>query len=109
MNEMHIFDYDLHDYDFDFQPDDIYDFEFWMTVNVGDGIAGNLYQVRICSPISIKRIQNKKGCFMVDQWEGLPRLVSQMNEFISEVTDKPSPDDPYVLLSRHWLWEYERM
>jgi hypothetical protein len=109
MNEMHIFDYDLHDYELDFQPADIYDFEFWMTVNVGDGIAGTLFQVHICSPISIKRIEDKKGCFIVDQWEGLQHLISQMNVFVGKVTDQNNTDDPYLILSRHWLWEYEGM
>ncbi len=109
MNEMHIFDYDLHDYGLDFQPDDIYDFEFWITVNVGDGVAGNLFQAHICSPISIKRIQDKKGCFKIEKWEGLPQLITKMNEFIDNVIDNFSPDDSYMLLSRHWLWEYEGM
>ena len=109
MNVMHIFDYDIHDKELDFQPNDIYDFEFWMTVNVGDGIAGNLFQVHICSPISIKRIKDKKGCFMIDQWEGLPHLVTQMNEFINKAINSSSSDNPYEILSRHWLWEYEGM
>jgi hypothetical protein len=56
-----------------------------MAVNVGDEVAGNLYQVHICSPISIKRIQNKKGCFMIDQCEGLPHLVIRMNEFKEKI------------------------
>jgi len=77
----------------DFQLDDIYDFEFWIAVNVGDEVAENLYQVHIFSPISIKRIQNKKGCFMIDQCEGLPHLVIRMNEFKDKVIDNSSKEE----------------
>ena len=108
MKEMHIFDYDLHDYELDYQPNDIYDFEFWMTVNVGDGVAGCLYQVHVCTPLSIKRIQKKKGCFLVEEWEGLDTLIVIMNEFIEKVLENNLSDDPYFVLGKHWLWEYSK-
>jgi len=109
MKDMFIFYYDLHDYELDFQPADIYDFEFWMTVNVGDGTAGAYYQVHICTPMSINGIPEKQGCFMVDQWEGFPRLIAKMNGFIDKVQENPDSADPYVRLGKHWVWEYEGM
>jgi hypothetical protein len=105
---MHIFDYNLNDHDLDYQPNDLYDFDFWITVNVGDGVAGCLYQVYVCTPLSIKQIQNKKGCFVIDEWEGLDPLVAEMNEFIRMVLDENQSDDPYFVLSKYWLWEYSR-
>lgn len=95
MKEMYIFDYDLHDHELDYQPSDTYDFEFWITVNVGDGVAGCLYQVHICTPLSIKQITNKKGCFLIEEWEGLDLLIAKMNQFIEMVLDKNLPDDPF--------------
>ena len=102
---MHIFDYDLHDHELDYQPDDIYDFDFWITVNVGDGVAGCLYQVHICTSLSIKQIQNKRGCFLVEEWEGLDLLIAKMNKFIKKVLEKNPSDDPNFVLSKYWLWE----
>ncbi len=85
---MYIFDYDLNDLDLDYKPEDILDFEFWINVNVSEGVAGNYYQVHICTPILIKGIRDKKNCFMVDQWESISRLISHMNEFIKTEIDK---------------------
>ena len=106
---MYIFDYDLNDLDLEYNPDDIYDFEFWINVNIGDGVAGNYYQVHICTPISIKGIRDKRNIFMVDQWKGLSKLIEHMNEFIKKEIDKSSTEDPYIVLSKCWHWEYEGM
>ncbi len=108
MDHMYITDYSLNDPDD--QPGDIYDFEFWLTVTVGDEEGGTNFQVHVCTTLSIKYIHDKKGCFITEEWEGLPRLVAKMNEFLAKLfNDRYFGADAYFLLSKHWLWEYEGM
>jgi len=106
---VYIFDFDLHDHELDYEPHDPHDFEFWMTVNVGDGRAGNYFQVHVCTPVSIGRIPNKRGVFLVQEWSGVEPLVAEMNAFIRTIVAKAPWDDPYEVLSKVWLWEYSGM
>lgn len=107
--DMHVFAYDFHDHPGGWEPDDAYDFEFWMTVNVGDGHAGCYYQVHVCTPMSMAAIENKRGCFLIDQWTGIAGLLKQLNDFIDRELSSSVVCDPYESLAKHWLWEYEGM
>ena len=64
-----------------------------MSVNVGDGNAGNYYQIHVSSPTSIKRIGDGKGCFLIQQWHNVDSLVSEMNDFIDETLAKNKMQD----------------
>jgi hypothetical protein len=86
-------------------PDDPEDFDEWITVTVGDESGGSNYQVHLCTPASIRGIDDKRGCFLVSEWEGVDDLVVRLDEFILERTAN-SLDDPDHVLAKYWLWEY---
>jgi hypothetical protein len=92
----------------DWQPDDPQDCEVWATVSVGDYRGTALFYVHICTPSSMPRIDNKRHCFTIKEFRGVPDLVERLNAFIEERIPAHAPGDPYYLLSKHWLWEYER-
>lgn len=103
--DMHIFEYDLHDLALDWEPDDPIDFEFWMTATIGDGEKGSNYQIHICTPTSIARLTVKRNLYMTDQWLGIEALIQELNAHIASRLAR-STDDPYHLLAREWAWEY---
>ena len=106
IKDFYIFQYDFND------PIDITDesdFDFWMTVNVGDGVAGAFYQVRVCTPQNLKSTKEKEYFFILNYWEGEEKLIEEMNAFIEKIIPEHSLQDPYYLLSKHWFWEYEGM
>lgn len=44
---------------------------------------------------------------MIDRWEGLPRLIDKLNEFIRNIESDPTVVLEHEL-ARHWAWEYSR-
>lgn len=105
IKDFHIFQYDFNDDPFEVV--DEADIDFWMTVTVGDGVVGAYYQVRVCSSKNLSK--DKKNFFILNYWEGEEKLIAEMNSFIEVVIEKNKKEDPYVLLSKHWEWEYEGM
>jgi len=91
----------------DWHPQDTRDCEVWATANIGNDRGAALYQSHICTPQSIRRIASKRHCFMIEQFRGVPDLIDQLNAFIESKIAKKA-GDPYYLLSKHWLWEYDR-
>ena len=107
MKLFHFFQWDFHDHPIEWEPEDQLDFDFWVTVNVGDGEAGNYYQIHVCSPSAVSRVSDKRATFVLSMWQGPDSLVSALNGFIAENLNREPSSDPYELMSRHWLWEYE--
>ena len=105
ITDFHIFHYNFNDDPFEVLDET--DIDFWMTVTVGDGVAGAYYQVRVCSPKNLNK--DKKNFFVLNYWEGEEKLIEEMNSFIEVVVGKNTKEDPYFLLSKHWEWEYEGM
>lgn len=96
----------FNDQELGWEPEDIFDFEEWLSITIGEDGAGNDYQVHVCTPVSISRIEKKDSIFMVDKWDGLKSIENKINEFIaSELADNVK-DNPYYVLSKHWRWEY---
>lgn len=107
MSKLRITDYDFNDVDdpIAWTPDDPSDFDLWITVTVGDDEGGSNFQVHICTPKSIRRIREKRACFVVDCWAGTDDLIARLDEFIAEKTSA-THKDPYHTLANHWIWEY---
>ena len=90
----------------DWRPQDPLDCEVWATAAVGDNRGTANYQLHICTPLSIRRIADKRRAFMIDEFHGVDDLVRKLDAFIEDkVANKPG--DPYQLLSKHWVWEYD--
>ena len=58
---------------------------------------------------SIKAIEDKRGCFIVEEWLGFESLIAQMNDFIKSNINEATAGDPYRELGKHWYWEYDGM
>ena len=108
MSCLHIFDWDFNDHSLDWEPEDPFDFEFWITVNMGDGEAGNYYQIHVCAPKAIGGISDKKWLFVLPEWHGFESLIELLNDFLDERIEENRGCDPFQVLSKYWLWEYER-
>jgi hypothetical protein len=89
----------------EWNPADPLDCEVWATANVGDESGGALFQIHICTSASIKRIENKRQCFVIDQYAGVPDLIARLDSFIAEKT-KGCTGDPCWALARLWRYEY---
>ena len=89
----------------DWQPENPLDCEIWATANVGNEKGGSLFQVHLCTPASIKRIENKRHCFLIERYAGVADLIGRLDGFISEKT-KSCTGDPYWALARLWRYEY---
>lgn len=107
---MKVINYTFHDVDDleAWQPEDIYDFDQWMMATVGDENGGSDYQLHICTPVSISRLESKRHVFMIDRWEGIPELIQKLNEFIQSIEDGTTNVLEHEL-AKHWAWEYEGM
>ncbi len=92
----------------DWSPTDPNDFEESIGLTVGDENGGTDFQVQVCTPVSIKRLEKKRYIFMIEKWRGLPDLIRRFDAFIREIETDPTID-LYNELSKHWLWEYEGM
>lgn len=89
----------------EWHPDNPLDCDVWATANVGTEKGGGLFQIHLCTPVSIKRIENKRHCFLVEQYAGVPDLIVRLNSFIAGKT-KGCTGDPYRVLARLWRHEY---
>ena len=106
MNDLQVIGLDFDTPEFsEWNPNDPLDCEVWATANIGDEKGGALFQIHICTPASIKRVENKRQCFVIDQFAGVPDLIARLNSFIAEKT-KCYTGDPYWLLARLWRYEY---
>jgi Immunity protein 8 len=89
----------------EWNPTDPEDCEVWVTANVGNEKGGVLFQLHICTPVSIKRIENKRHCFLLEHYAGKADLISRLDDFILEKTSGCT-GDPYHVLARLWRSEY---
>jgi hypothetical protein len=99
-------DFDTPDFH-EWRPEDPFDCEVWATAAVGDDSGTAYFQLHICTPLSIRRIADKRYTFLIDEFRGVTDLVTQLNDFI-EGKIAHRPGDPYQLLSKYWLWEYAK-
>ena len=105
---LEVIDVDFNDRDRDWCPDDVCDFEKWVTVTIGEDGAGSNYQFCLCTSTSISRLPNKRHVFTLDKWESIDILTKILNEFIIEKLQHNVKDDPYEHLSNYWYWEYSK-
>jgi hypothetical protein len=97
-------DFDTSEFN-EWHPQDPLDCEVWATASVGDDRGTNYFQLHICTPLSIRRLADKRCLFMIDEYRGVADLVIQLDNFIeAKVAHKPG--DPFELLSKYWKWEY---
>lgn len=89
----------------DWNPENPLDCDVWATANIGTEEAGSLFHLHICTPASIRRIENKRHCFLIEHYTGKADLITRLNAFIAEKTNGRT-EDPYWVLSRLWRWEY---
>lgn len=87
-------------------PDDPLDFETSIGVTVGEGKSGTDFQLTLCTPLSINRLDSQRYIFVIEKWRGVGDLVQRLDQFISDLELK-STNDIYLELSRRWFWEYE--
>ena len=59
-------------------PEDSLDINEWIGVTIGDEVGGSDFQVHICTPISIRGIQEKRAIFMLDEYCGLNDLIPKL-------------------------------
>ena len=74
-------------------------------VTVGEDQAGTDFQVHICTPVSIARLESKRNLFIIDRWEGTHSLIERLNGFIADL-NRDSTGVLELELAKHWLWEY---
>ncbi len=96
---------DFHDHNPDWLPDDPWDCEFWVTIDVGDETGSASFQIRVCTHTALARLTDKKHCFLIDEYLGPKSLIERLNRFIVEKTQSVTTD-PYRELARIWWWEY---
>ena len=82
-----VLDIEINDRESTWQPEDPNDFDEWVTVNIGEKEAGNLYQIHLCTAISIRRLDVKRNLFMLEQWISLDDIIEKINVFIQETTE----------------------
>ena len=104
---LQVIDIDLHDRDIGWVPDDPYDIDEWATVNIGEYGAGNYYQIHLCTNTLISQIENKRHLFVLSEWVSIEKVIESINEFIEDKLTENIKEDPYIVLSRFWAWEYE--
>jgi hypothetical protein len=89
----------------EWNPEDPLDCDVWATASVGDGEGSVLFQVHICTPASIKRVENKRHCFLIEHYAGTADLIARLDAFIAEKT-RGCTGDPYRVLAGLWRSEY---
>ena len=105
MKVIDYFFYDIDDWE-NWQPEDIYDVDEWMMATIGDENGGSDFQVHICTPVSISRLDSKRNVFMIERWEGISNLIEKLDDFIRGIENGTTNDLEYEL-AKHWAWEYE--
>ena len=89
----------------EWHPDNPLDCEVWATANVGTDKGGCLFQIHLCTPMSIKQIENKRHCFLIEHYTSVSDLIARLDDFIAEKT-KGYTGDPCRLLAQLWRYEY---
>lgn len=89
----------------EWKPEDPLDCDVWATANVGDDRGGLLFQIHICTSAAMKRVENKRHCFVIEQFAGKADLIARLDAFIEEKT-KGCAGDPYRVLAALWRYEY---
>jgi Immunity protein 8 len=89
----------------EWKPEDPLDCDVWVHVEIGDERGGVLFQLHICTAASMKRIENKRHCFVIDQFACKADLIARLDSFIAEKT-KGCTTNPYYVLAKFWLYEY---
>jgi hypothetical protein len=89
----------------EWHPANPLDCEVWATANIGNNKGGGLFQIHICTPMSIKRIDNKRHCFLIEHYADAADLVARLDSFIAEKT-KGCTGNPYWVLAKLWRYEY---
>ena len=90
------------------RPEDLYDFDEWAKVLVGDDKSegGSWYQVHICSDIAINRIPESDPIYKTYYWQGVDALINEMELYLSKLIPESTDTPIYEKLSEVWLWEY---
>jgi Immunity protein 8 len=89
----------------EWKPEDPLDCDVWAHVEIGDERGGVLFQLHICTAASMKRIENKRHCFVIEQFAGKTDLIARLDSFIAEKT-KGCTSDPFFVLAKFWRYEY---
>jgi hypothetical protein len=89
----------------EWKPDDPLDSDVWATAGIGDERGSVLFQLHICTTASMKRIENKRHCFVIEHFAGKTDLIAGLDDFIAEKT-RGCTGDPYRILAGLWLYEY---
>jgi len=86
-------------------PDDPLDCDVWATASIGDESGSALFQLHFCTAAAMKRIENKRHCFVIELFAGKADLIARLDAFIAERT-RGCTSDPYRILAGLWLYEY---
>ena len=89
----------------EWNPADPLDCDVWATAGVGNEKGSVLFQLHICTPASIKRIENKRHCFLLERYAGKEDLIARLDDFILEKTSGWA-GNPYRVLAGLWCSEY---
>lgn len=89
----------------EWNPDDPLDCAITVTANIGDESGACFFGIHVCTPASIKRMENKRWCFLIDEYAGEADLIRQLDQFIAEKL-RGCTGDPFRVLGKLWWWEY---
>jgi len=89
----------------EWNPENPLDCDVWATASVGDEKCSVLFQIHICTPASIERLENKRHCFLIEEYAGKADLTARLDGFITKKI-KGCTGDPYRVLARLWRSEY---
>jgi hypothetical protein len=89
----------------EWNPSDPLDCDVWATVSVGGERGSVLFQIHVCTSASMKRVENKRHCFVIDQFAGKSDLIARLDAFIDEKT-RGCAGDPCRILAELWCSEY---
>jgi hypothetical protein len=91
----------------EWNPADSLDCDVWATAGIGNERGTALFQIHICTAAAMRRIDDKRHCFVIDEYPGVAKLIAHLDEFIDEKT-KGCTGDPYRLLAQVWRHEYAK-
>ena len=89
----------------EWRPDDTLDCDVWATASIGDERGSVLFQIHICTAASMRRIEKKRHCFVIEQFIGKADLIARLDAFIAEKIIGCS-SDPCRILAKLWIYEY---
>lgn len=106
---LEVLSFEFNDQELDWIPNNSFEFHEWVTLLVGENDAGNYYQLQLCASSVISQLESKRYLFVLDEWVTVEHTVSKLNQFINETLTKNMKEDPYYLLGKYWMWEYQGM